>query len=743
MPPFQASNQPQAEPETELKLQSQTEPEKMRVVDTAKLFTRESFDIVARAGKLAFSLKNFYVTTLHAFYILLDTGTAKNLNIQNIAEIKSEALSKIKSLPQPAFNGFVFLDPKFKEAMINAYIVARRANSQKISPEHLLIAILNSDLLLELKSKFSINEGKIEAGFKKEAMIGSYTTSKLPYIQDLTDTFTGQTNFNLIGRDNELSQVVRIFGRQNKNNVLIVGEDGVGKDALVFGLAAKIKTAQVPESLMNLKILKIDLQTLLASTEALSKFGAKALEEIENAGRVIVFFNEVEFLTSAQQKQLFINYVQLVLKNTKALVICSTKTNFYHENLQNHPVMREFFEVVRVEEPSAEQTVSILRQEAKKIEEFHNVKIEDNVFDLTIDLAKRFLTKAFFPQKAINLLEEAAALASLNKTGKVTTETVRQVVADKTGVPVQELSVTERERLINLEDEFKKFIIGQDQAVFAISEAIKRSRAGLRDPKKPIGSFLFLGPTGVGKTETARVLAKLFFNNDKAFVRLDMSEFSEPHTVQRLLGSPPGYVGYEEGGQLTNPVLERPYSLILLDEIEKAHPKVFDIFLQVLDDGRLTDSQGRTADFKNTILIFTSNIGSEEILDKLETINKSAGVQTKSALPREELIPILRNHFRPEFINRFDDIVIFNALGVNELVEIAKLKIARIQDNLKEKNIHLEVADERLKQMVTTAYDPSFGARPIERMLREQVENKIAHSIIAGELSEGDTVKIN
>ncbi len=743
MQPFREPNKPQEDTETELKLNPQTEPEKVRVIDTAKLFTRETYDAVARGGKLAYQLKNFYVTTLHVFYILLDTAVAKNLNLQNSADIKTHALDKIKSLPQPRFNGFVFLDPKLKEALINAYTIARRANSQKILPEHLFIAILNSDLLIELKNKFSINEGKIEAGFKKEATIGNYVSQKLPYLADLTDTFTGKTNFSLIGRENELNQVVRIFGRQNKNNVLIVGEDGVGKDALVYGLAAKIKQKQVPESLMGLKIIKIDLQTLLASNEALSKFGAKALEEIGNAGRVIVFFNEVEFLTSSQQKQLLINYIQLILKNTKALVICSTKTNFYHENLQNHPVMREFFEVVKVDEPTPEQTSNILRQEAKKIEEFHNIKVDDNVFDLTIDLSRRFLTKSFFPQKAINLLEESAALASLNKTGKVTTEIVRQVVADKTGVPVQELSVSERERLINLEDEFKKFIIGQDQAVFAISEAIKRSRAGLRDPKKPIGSFLFLGPTGVGKTETARVLAKLFFNNEKAFVRLDMSEFSEAHTVQRLLGSPPGYVGYEEGGQLTNPVLERPYSLILLDEIEKANPKVFDIFLQVLDDGRLTDSQGRTADFKNTILIFTSNIGSDEILDKLESFKKSAGIQTKSALPREELIPILRNHFRPEFINRFDDIVIFNALGVPELVEIAKLKIARIQDNLKEKNIHLEVAEDRLKQMVAAAYDPSFGARPIERMLREQIENKIAHSIIAGELNEGDVVKIS
>jgi len=515
----------------------------------------------------------------------------------------------------------------------------------------------------------------------------------------------------------------------------------------VYGLISKIKASLVPESLLNTKLLKIDLQTLLGNQDSFSKFGPKVLEEIENTGRGIIFLNEVEFLTAPLQKQMLLGFMQMIIKNTKSLVICATKTSFYHENLQNSPIINEFFEVIKVDETTADLNLAILKQEAIKIEKFHNVKIDEKTFDVVIDLAKRYLTKSYFPQKAISLLEEAASLASLNKAQSVTPDIVKQVVADKTGVPVQELSVSERERLVNLQDEFKKFIIGQDAAVLAVSEAIKRSRAGLRDPKKPIGSFLFLGPTGVGKTETARVLAKLFFSNEKAFVRLDMSEFSEAHTVQRLLGSPPGYVGYEEGGQLTNPVLERPYSLILLDEIEKANPKVFDIFLQVLDDGRLTDSQGRTADFKNTILIFTSNIGSDEILQKIQgQSNGQTGRSvptTEMGLPREELINILRDYFRPEFINRFDDIVIFNSLGVPELVKIAKLKIQRIQENLKEKGIGLEISDERLEKMVSAAYDPAFGARPIERMLREQVENKIAHSIIAGELNDGDVVKIN
>lgn len=724
--------------DTQTDLQNQTLPkteeDKFRTVDTAKLYTKESFQMLVKAGKLAFSLKHFYLTTPHVFYVFLNSPYSKNIKTGKLEEIKKDTYEKIKSLPQPKFQGLVFFEPKLKEVLINAYTIARRNNFPKIEPQHLLLSLLGSDMLKDITVKYNLDESKLEENSKNKMNLGSYVSQNLPFIEDLTSITSGVNSFNLIGRENELNQIIRVFGRQSKNNCLIVGEDGVGKDALVYGLISKIKARQTPESLFDLKILKLDLQTLFASPESFSRLIPKVLENMENSGRAIVFLNEIEFLNNPQQKQMLVTLVQLIQKNTKNSIICSVKTNFFHENLENNPVFKEFFEIVKVEEPTPAENIAILRKEAKTIEQFHNVKIEENVFEVTVDLAKRFLTKVYFPQKAISLLEEAATLASLRKTGVVTTEVVRQVVADKTGVPVQELSVSERERLINLDEEFKKFIIGQDRAVLAISEAIKRSRAGLRDPKKPIGSFLFLGPTGVGKTETARVLAKLFFNNEKAFVRLDMSEFSEPHTVQRLLGSPPGYVGYEEGGQLTNPVLERPYCLILLDEIEKAHPKVFDIFLQVLDEGRLTDSQGRTADFKNTILIFTSNIGSDEILDKL---------QQKSTLPREELIATLRNYFRPEFINRFDDIVIFNSLGITELVEIAKLKIQRIQENLKEKGIKLEISDERLKAMVTTAFDPAFGARPIERMLREQVENKIAHSIIAGELNDGDTVKIN
>ncbi len=736
------SPKPQTETDADLQTLPKAENDKTRMVDVAKLFSREAYDVLIRAGKLAFSLKDFYLTPLHVFYVFLDDPFTKNLNLGNLSEIKKTVFEKIKALPQPKFSSLVFLEPKLKESLISSYVIAKRNNFTKVEKQQFLLGILNSEMISDINKQFGIDPLKFEQNSKKTISMGSYVSQNSPFISDLASSFAENADFKLIGRENELNQLIRVFGRQSKNNALIVGEDGVGKDALVFGLVSKIKKQELPEAILNIKVIKIDLQSLLSNPDNFNKFAPQVLENVENMGRAIIFLNEIEFLTTLQQKQMLLGFTQMVIKNTKSQIILSTKTNFYHENLQTSPVINEFFEVVRLDEMTSEETLSVLRQEALKIEKFHNVKIDEKTFGVTIDLSKRYLTRSYFPQKAISLLEEAAALTSLKKEQVVTPEIVKQVVADKTGVPVQELSVSERERLINLQDEFKKFIIGQDSAVFVISEAIKRARAGLRDPRKPIGSFLFLGPTGVGKTETARVLAKLFFSNEKAFVRLDMSEFSEAHTVQRLLGSPPSYVGYEEGGQLTNPVLERPYSLILLDEIEKANPKVFDIFLQVLDDGRLTDSQGRTADFKNTILIFTSNIGSDEILEKIQA-GGGARDSSPANISREDLIDILRDYFRPEFINRFDDIVIFNALGISELVQIAKLKIKRIQESLKEKGIGLEISDERLEQMVKAAYDPAFGARPIERMLREQVENKIAHSIIAGELNEGDVVRIN
>lgn len=715
------------------------EDKNLRIVDTAKFFTKEAFVEIAKAGKLAFSFQDFYVTTLHLLYSLFDAPIIKNFNLPATSQLKNEILERIKTLPQPAFQSLVFFDPKFKEILIRAFILAKKCNSLRVDTPHLFLAALNSDLAADLKIKFGIDSEKIERSLKKEATIGLALSQETSFTTELTNQFTAQS-FNLVGRTTEVSQILRIFGRQNKNNVLLIGEDGVGKDALVFGLAKLIATRQVPEALYELKILKVDLQGLLASSESFSKIGPKTLERIADLGRGIIFLNEVEFLTSPQQKQMLIAYVQLILKNSHCQIVISSKTSFWNDFLKTQPLINEHFETIRINEPQDAEILQILAQEGKKIENFHHVTIEKDVYPLVVDLAKRFLSNSFFPQKAISLLEESAALASLNREHSVTNRILKQVVADKTGVPVQDMTVTEKEKLVNLETEFKKFIIGQDQAVHAIAEAIKRSRAGLRDPKKPIGSFLFLGPTGVGKTETAKVLAKLFFNNEKAFVRLDMSEFSESHTVQRLVGSPPGYIGYEEGGQLTNPVLERPYSLILLDEIEKAHPKVFDVFLQVLDDGRLTDSQGRTADFKNTILIFTSNIGSEEILSKLQQFSRE---KINTEIPREELLPVLRQYFRPEFINRFDDIVVFNPLGVAELVQIAKLKIERIKENLKEKRIQLTVSDERLFVLVQAAYEPGFGARPIERMIREKIENKIANAIISGELKEGDNIKIN
>ncbi len=379
--------------------------------------------------------------------------------------------------------------------------------------------------------------------------------------------------------------------------------------------------------------------------------------------------------------------------------------------------------------------------QSQKLEDFHSVKIDDNAIRDSVVLSKRYIQDRHLPDKAIDLLDEASSKIALENKTVLTTEDIRDIISNRTGIPVNSLSADDQSKLSNLEELLAQSVIGQPHGIHVVSEAIRRARAGLKDPNKPTGSFLFLGPSGVGKTELAKVLAREIYNTEKALIRLDMSEFSEQHTVQRLVGAPPGYVGYDEGGQLTNPVWDQPYSLILLDEIEKAHPKVFDVFLQVLDDGRLTDGQGRTVDFKNTIIIATSNIASSEIM---EEIKKAEDKETLSSSEFVDNIitPILRDYFRPEFINRFDEIVVFNPLGIEELIQIAKLQIKKIQKRLEEKGIIIEVSDETLRSFATEAYNPDFGARPLKRLLQDRIENVIAKSIIDGKIKEGDTFRI-
>lgn len=368
MPAYQ--QQPQTETDSELQTMPKIDEDKTRVVDVSKIYSKDAYQILVKAGKLAFSLKDFYLTPLHVFYAFLDDPTAKNLNLGNLAEMKKTILEKIKALPQPKFNNLVFLEPKLKESLITAYVVAKRNNLTKIEKQQLFLGILNSDLIADINRQFNIDAAKLEQNSKKTASMGSYVSQNLPFIQDLTSTFSGNADFNLIGRESELNQLIRVFGRQSKNNALIVGEDGVGKDALVFGLISKIKQKQVPESLLNTKILKIDLQTLLSNPEGFSKYGPKVLEEVENMGRGIIFLNEIEFLTSTQQKQMLLGFMQMIIKNTKSLIICATKTSFYHENLQTSPIINQFFEVVRVDEMTPDKNLEILKQEAKKLNNF-------------------------------------------------------------------------------------------------------------------------------------------------------------------------------------------------------------------------------------------------------------------------------------------------------------------------------------------------------------------------------------
>jgi ATP-dependent Clp protease ATP-binding subunit ClpC len=549
---------------------------------------------------------------------------------------------------------------------------------------------------------------------------------------------------DVFGRAEESQEVLRVLARQKKNNVILVGEAGVGKKAIILAALKKISTDTGLVSFEGCHFVSLDIQALTPTgTEA--NIGKMLEQEILEKSPAIVFLENMETFKTKEQISVFVNFLYNLELKTKARFILSVGSSYYNQFLQTDPLISQNFELIKVPALTQSEVIKILGAVKSSMESFHKVKLDESVFPDLVSLSGRFLRDEALPQKAISLLEEAASDASISGRKEVSREDLLKIISQKSGVPMSSLTVSDKEKLTRLEEDLSRQVIGQPEAVKVVSEAIKRSRAGLKDPKKPIGSFLFLGPTGVGKTELAKALARTVFDSEKAFVRLDMSEYGEQHTTQRLIGSPPGYVGYEEGGQLTNPVMERPYCLILLDEIEKAHPKVFDVFLQVLDDGRLTDSQGRLADFKNTIIIATSNIGQDEILEgELERQNSITGGKTydEKLFFEQKIMPKLKEHFRPEFINRFDDIIVFRALSKEDLKKIAKIKLSDVIKRLSERKINLSIKEGTLDLLAESSYDVKFGARPLVRKIREEVENTIANKVIDGNVKEGDTLEI-
>jgi ATP-dependent Clp protease ATP-binding subunit ClpB len=850
-------------------------------------FTTKSAEAIQSAQSLAAEYSNQTVDEQHLLLALLkqDDGLIPEMvktigvdaaALENAAELEIGKLPKVQtSAPQDG----IYVSGELNRALAEAESTADRMKDSYISVEHLLLGMIEAPnaAVKSIFKQFGIEKEKVLSAMQQirgnqqvnsQDPEGTYNVLK-KYGQDLVEMAKSNKLDPVIGRDNEIRNVIRILSRKTKNNPVLIGEPGVGKTAVVEGLAQRIVKGDVPENLKDRKVFSLDMGALIAGAKYRGEFEERlkaVLQEVKKSeGRIILFIDELHTIVGAGKSDGAMdagNLLKPMLARGELHCIGATTLNEYREYIEKDAALERRFQTVLVAEPNVEDTVSILRGLKERYEVFHGVKIQDAALIAAASLSDRYITDRFLPDKAIDLIDEACALIrtemdsmpteldevrrkilqheieeaalkketdrlaeeqladvqkelselreqfnsmkakweneksaissvrklredieacnaeiekaereyDLNKlaelrygrlpdlkkqleekereaeerTGKntllrdrVTDEEIARIVARWTGIPVAKLMEGEREKLLALGDTLHGRVIGQDEAVQKVTEAIWRSRAGISNPNQPIGSFLFLGPTGVGKTELAKALAQALFDDERNIVRIDMSEYMEKFSVSRLIGAPPGYVGYEEGGQLTEAVRRRPYSVVLLDEVEKAHPDVFNILLQVLDDGRITDSQGRTVDFKNTIIIMTSNLGSQSILD---------GIQPDGSISDQavsEVEALLHRSFRPEFLNRLDEIVYYKPLMKNEISEIVKLMIGELDRRLEDKRIHVEVSDKAMDAIIEHGFDPSFGARPLKRYIQRNIETMIAKKILAGEILTDSTVIVD
>ncbi|MGB9662867.1 MAG: ATP-dependent Clp protease ATP-binding subunit, partial [Moorellaceae bacterium] len=613
----------------------------------------------------------------------------------------------------------------------------------------------------------------------------------------------------VIGREKEIERVIQILSRRTKNNPVLIGDPGVGKTAIVEGLAQRIEQGQVPEILRGKRVVALDMAGMVAGTKYRGEFEERfrrVLEEIKAAGNIVLFIDELHTLIGAGAAEGAIdaaNILKPALARGELQTIGATTIDEYRKHIEKDAALERRFQPVMVNEPTVEETIAILKGLRDRYEAHHGVKITDEALEVAAKLSDRYITDRYLPDKAIDLIDEAASRVRLTlytapkdvkelearleevqkekeaavhaqefekaaqlrdeerklkeelearkavwekekglEKSVVTAEDIAYIVSSWTGIPVAQLAQEETERLLRLEEILHQRVIGQDEAVRAVARAIRRARAGLKDPKRPIGSFIFLGPTGVGKTELARALAEALFGDEEAMIRLDMSEYMEKHTVSRLVGAPPGYVGYEEAGQLTEAVRRKPYSVVLFDEVEKAHPDVFNILLQVLEDGRLTDAKGRTVDFRNTVIIMTSNVGATTI--KRDTLGfKAAGVKVTADSYEEmkkRIMEELRRTFRPEFLNRIDEIIVFHALSVEDIKKIVDLMLEQLNKRLKDNNVQVEVTEEAKEILVKEGFDEAYGARPLRRAIQTLIEDPLSDEMLQGKFGPGDKV---
>ena len=798
-------------------------------------FTEKARMAISLAHDAACRMGHGYIGSEHLLLGLIEEGSgvaAKELEKAGVTkELVENQIKASIGVGMPLdINSELALTPRTKRILEMSALEAQRLQHGYIGTEHILIAIIRDgggvgarilrNLNVNNSAFYDSLVSSVASGEPTNQSSGASKHANTPTLDQYGRDFTQMAKDNkfdpVIGRNDEIDRVIQILSRRTKNNPCLIGEPGVGKTAVIEGLAQKIASGNVPEPLMNKRLVCLDLSSMIAGAKYRGEFEErlkKVVDEVMNAKDVILFIDEVHTIVgagSAEGAMDASNILKPSLARGDLQLIGATTINEYKKNIEKDAALERRFQPVTVGEPTVEETVEILKGIRDKYEAHHNVTITDDAIDAAAKLSYRYITDRFLPDKAIDLIDETSAkkrmsqqtppdelkklkadmdalqtekqeaittqdfekaaklrdkekdmqtrLDELKSTWKedesggkvvVSADDIADTLANWTHIPAGKLMEGENERLKNLESELHKRVVGQNKAVEAVAKAIRRGRAGLKDPKRPIGSFLFLGPTGVGKTELSKALADSMFGSEDALIRVDMSEYMEKHAVSKFIGSPPGYVGFEEGGQLTEKIRRHPYSVILFDEIEKAHPDVFNILLQVLDDGILTDAQGRRVDFRNTVIIMTSNLGAKTILNpdssKLGFSKDKDENKAKSENERihDKVMAEVKKAFRPEFLNRIDEIIVFSRLDEKEIKEIAKIMLDSLKKRLDANDIKSEFTDATCEKIAKAGFDPVYGARPLRRAIQSEIEDLISSKIIDGEVKSGDSITVD